>query len=111
MTQKTFKGDNFGLGVEATVPKPTDAPIESVRVTLQPPTKVTSSPTKTGTPKLNSQGYKRNSFGGSANMKLTSYNIDKLNAQKFKVLCAMRNTSASVVVNNFIAKYVKDIEQ
>jgi hypothetical protein len=89
MTKKSFGGEDFGLGldtVKQAAPKQ-EKPILSVS---------------------SSREYKRNSFGGGENMKQVAFSIDKANANKFKVICAMQNTSASVVINDFIGKYLTE---
>ena len=87
-------------------PPKTEKPQTTSNETVASANKDTSLPDKPIEQSIN-QNYKRNSFGGSENMKLKSYIVDKSNAQKFKMLCTEQNTSASAVINDFIADYLQ----
>jgi hypothetical protein len=102
MSSKSFGGEDFGLGLSTVKPSaPSAQPPESTaKQTVQAQETKIKPPEKTS-------GYKRNSFENGEGMKLTAFTIDKTNAQKFKVLCAAQNTSASAVINGFISDYLK----
>ena len=89
MSKKSFGGEDFGLGLDTVK-----------QAALKPDKPIVSIP--------KSREYKRNSFGGGENMKQVAFSIDKINANKFKVVCAMQNVSASAVINDFIGKYLTE---
>jgi hypothetical protein len=102
MSSKSFGGEDFGLGLS--VEKPTAPPAQPPETKVKKVTPAQKTPTK---PPETTSGFKRNSFENGGKQKLAAFLVDKTNAQKFKILCAEQNTSASAVINNFISDYLK----